>query len=175
MLDVRRNGHAFVMAFSPSFGFGVDELLAEEPLGNHYRFTCSDFDAAARKLRALLESPSKLDSPLVSLLVLQAKEIESTREFYSLLGLDFVAEKHGPGPRHYAATLGSLVFEIYPCGTEPVSPTRFGFRVTELDATLNLLRQHAAKIISEPKPTPWGRRAVVEDPDGNRVELLGAV
>ena len=46
-----------------------------------------------------------------------------------------------------------------------------GFRISNLDQTIATLEQSGAKIISPPKDTPWGRRAVVDDPDGHRVEL----
>ncbi|MCI0683166.1 MAG: VOC family protein [Gemmataceae bacterium] len=171
MLDVRRNGRAVVMAYSPTQGFGVDMLRPDEGLGNHYRFTSTDFESAARQLRALAAP----DAPALSLLVIQVKDIESAREFYSLLGLHFVAEHHGTGPRHYAATLGPLVFEIYPCRNGGMAaPMRLGFRVPFLDETLELLRSRGVRMISEPKESPWGRRAVVQDVDGNHVELTAS-
>jgi len=109
----------------------------------------------------------------LSLLVVHAKNIELTKEFYGRLGMDFIAEQHGRGPLHYAAKLGSLVFEIYPSQRETeTAPLRFGFQILALDRTLELLREHGVRIITEPKDSAWGRRAVVEDPDGNRVELI---
>jgi hypothetical protein len=172
MLDVRRNGRAFVMAYSPAHGFGVDELYPGEGLSNHYRFTSTDFDSAAKRLRELSQSEPGTTGASLSLLVIQAKNVEAAKDFYTLLGLEFAAEQHGTGPHHYAATLGPLVLEIYPCKADsPRAPLRLGFDVPALEGTLNLLRRRGAKIISEPKDSPWGRRAVVEDPDGNRVEL----
>ena len=114
------------------------------------------------------ESPS----PTLSLVVLQSSDIEAAKNFFGLLGLSFVEEQHGKGPRHYSATLGSLVLEIYPChgGTAP-TPMRIGFRVSSVDQTLEILRLGGARIVREAKGSPWGRRAVVEDPDGNKVEL----
>ncbi len=58
MLDVRRDGRAFVMAYSPAAGFGVDEVGPDEGFGNHYRFAFADFESAADKLRGLTESLS---------------------------------------------------------------------------------------------------------------------
>ena len=161
------------MAYSPAAGFGVDEVGPDEGFGNHYRFAFADFESAADKLRGLTESLSPRMAPALALLVIEAKDIEATLQFYSLLGLHFVSEQHGAGPLHYAATLGPVVFEIYPCrGARPATPVRLGFRIPALDGTLDLLRNGDARVISEPKETPWGRRAVVEDPDGNRVELM---
>ena len=122
-----------------------------------------------------LEDESLCEAPALSLLVIQAKDVETAKEFYSLLGLNFVAEQHGAGPHHYAAMLGPFVMEIYPRPNDgPITPLRLGFRVPVLEKTLELLRRRGAKIVSEPKESPWERRAVVEDPDGNRVELMSA-
>jgi predicted enzyme related to lactoylglutathione lyase len=174
MLDVRRGGRAFVMAYTPRHGFGVDELHPDEGFVTGYRFVFADFEPAAQQLRALAlaDLPTKSPPPTLSLVVLQSGNIEAAKEFYGLLGLSFVEEQHGKGPRHYAATLGALVLEIYPCqGSNQLSPVRIGFRIPSLDRTLEVLRGRGARIIREAKHSPWGRRAVVEDPDGNRVEL----
>ena len=114
-------------------------------------------------------SPSQ---PSLSLIVLQSCDIVVAKEFYNRLGLSFQEEQHGSGPRHFAATLGPLVFEIYPCQTNvpPVS-LRVGFRVPSVVATIETLRECGTRIVSEPKDSPWGCRAVVIDPDGNQVEL----
>jgi predicted enzyme related to lactoylglutathione lyase len=175
MLDVRRNGRAFVMAYSPNRGFGVDHLAGGEGLGNHYGFTCVDFDSAARELRTLADVASRADGPALSLLVIQARNLESAKAFYDLVGLSFRAEQHGSGAPHYSAALGPLTLEIYPCQSDRSHlPLRIGFQVPNVDEKLELLRRHGAKVVSEPKDSPWGRRAVVEDPDGNRVELVSS-
>jgi predicted enzyme related to lactoylglutathione lyase len=118
------------------------------------------------------DSGSQSLSPTISLIVLHTNDIEAAKEFYSLLGLSFVEEQHGKGPRHYAATLGAVVLEIYPCqGSSPPAPLRIGFRLPCLERTLETLRSRGVRFTSEAKDSPWGRRAVVEDPAGNRVEL----
>jgi catechol 2,3-dioxygenase-like lactoylglutathione lyase family enzyme len=51
----------------------------------------------------------------VTLLVLYTSQLEECRAFYAGLGLDFVAEQHGQGPRHHAAVLADgTVLELYP-------------------------------------------------------------
>lgn len=67
----------------------------------------------------------------LSLLVIRAQDIERTRQFYELLGLQFTREKHGSGPEHYAATLrGGTVFEIYPSRrVTPDEGVRLGLRI----------------------------------------------
>lgn len=112
------------------------------------------------------------ETTTLSLIVFQSADIDAAKNFYSLLGLSFVDEQHGRGPRHYSCTLGDMVLEIYPRQENGATGTaRFGFRVTSLDGTLDALRSRGMRILREAADSPWGRRAVVEDPDGNRVEL----
>lgn len=109
----------------------------------------------------------------LNLLVIRSPDIDRSAGFYELLGLSFTKHAHGAGPQHYAAEIGSAVFEIYPRTDEKDSTSRIrlGFRVANLDQTILALDQAGAKIVSGPKDTPFGRRAVVDDPDGHRIEL----
>jgi hypothetical protein len=50
MLDVRRDGHLYVMAYSPAWRFGVDEVRDGEGFLLSYRFTSGDFEPAAERL-----------------------------------------------------------------------------------------------------------------------------
>ena len=116
--------------------------------------------------------PTESAPPALSLVVLQSRDVEAAKNFYSLLGLSFVEEQHGKGPEHYSSNVGAILLEIYPCqGTDAPSPLRIGFRVPYLDRTIEILRSRGVRIVSEAKDSPWGRRAVVEDADGNRIEL----
>ena len=173
VLDIHHNGRALVMARSSAGGFGVDVVCTGEGLGTGYQHTFEDFTAAALKLRLLLNDDTAAKAPpTLSLVVLQARDVESARDFYSRLGLSFIAEQHGTGPHHYSATLGELVFEIYPRQADtPSAPQRVGFRIPSVDEMVETLRRRGTRVVTEPKPSAWGRRAVVEDPDGNRVEL----
>lgn len=176
MFDVRRgDGRAFVMAFTPEHGFAVDELQADDGFIASYKFTSPDFEPAARKLCELVgdgNDSQVMASPELSLVVVYAHDLEAAREFYASLGLSLKPEQHGTGPRHYAATLGGAVFEIYPDRNgERKGDLRIGFQVASVDGVIQRLRQRQVPILSEPKESAWGRRAVVEDPDGNRVEL----
>src|SRR5580700_4917064 len=105
MLDVRRAGRAFVMAYTPGHGFGVDELHPDDGFVTGYRFVFEDFEPAAGKLRAMIELPTDSSPPTLSLVVLQSGDVEAAKDFYRLLGLSLVEEQHGTGPRHYSATL----------------------------------------------------------------------
>ena len=178
MLDVHReDGRVFVLSFLPQHGFGVDEVRADDGFIASYSFTFSEFEPAGNKLQELVfdavpRPPTFHFQPKLSLIVVYARNLEATREFYAALGIAFQDEQHGSGPRHYAATLGEAVFEIYPLrDDEQMGGLRLGFGVESVDRTVQSLRQRQIKIVTEPRDSPWGRRAVVADPNGNRVEL----
>ena len=46
--------------------------------------------------------------------------------------------------------------------------------LNELDTVLVDLTNAGATIVSEAKDSTWGRRAVIDDPEGHRVEILEA-
>ncbi len=114
----------------------------------------------------------------LSLIVLRAVDLDHTLAFYTALDLEFTPEQHGSGPLHYSAPLGTAIIEIYPGqpGTAPDRRTAgavtLGFHVPSLDSALERLN---AKILTPPQTSPWGRRAVVADPDGRAVELNESV
>ena len=117
------------------------------------------------------------DVPALSLLVLRAVDPERLCQFYGALGLRFVREQHGSGPVHHASEMGESVFEIYPRKPEepPTSGARLGFNVRSLDRVLEALNLAKATLISAPTSTRYGRRAVVQDPEGHKIELLERV
>jgi len=112
----------------------------------------------------------------LNLVVLRVPDIERAADFYSGLGLTFTKHAHGKGPEHYAAELGSMVFELYPQATEDATSrhTRIGFQVGDASATIQLLQEKGGKTISPLKDSPWGLRAVIDDPFGHRLELTQA-
>ncbi|MFJ8017002.1 glyoxalase/bleomycin resistance/dioxygenase family protein [Streptomyces sp. NPDC096339] len=93
----------------------------------------------------------------VTLLVLYSPRLEECRRFYRDLGLDFIAERHGQGPEHYAAVLpGGMVFELYPARQgRQTDILRLGLAVDGATVT--------------PPLTPG--RHVLTDPDGRKVEV----
>jgi catechol 2,3-dioxygenase-like lactoylglutathione lyase family enzyme len=108
----------------------------------------------------------------LSLVVLRVTDMERSAAFYSRLGLRFSRHRHGSGPEHLATELAGTAFELYPLTPDGPSTlgTRIGFRVESLAA----LADCPGAIITPAKDSEWGRRAVVADPDGHRVELLEA-
>jgi len=116
-----------------------------------------------------------MPSVAINLIVIRSADIDRSADLYSLLGLEFTKHSHGSGPQHYAAEMGSLVFEIYPVQKESETSTgaRIGFRVEDVDAAALRLQESGARLVSSPKDSPWGRRAVLADLDGHKIEITG--
>ena len=113
----------------------------------------------------------------LNLVVIRAKDPKALARFYSLLGLQFAEEKHGAGPEHLSCDLDGHVFEIYPLANEKqgTTATRLGFRVESLPATIRAISAITeARVLRHPEGTKRGRRAVIVDPEGHRVELVEA-
>jgi hypothetical protein len=110
---------------------------------------------------------------VLSLVVIRAQDIDRLATFYTALGFRFTKHRHGKGAEHLSSTIGETVFEIYPANgpNESTTFTRLGFSVPSLTSALGQLRGIDATILTEPSDTPYGRRAVVEDFEGHRVEL----
>lgn len=110
----------------------------------------------------------------LKLLVLRTPEPDRLRRFYQVLGIGFAEERHGSGPLHLAGGIGDAVLELYPLEGEGAivdSTLRLGFGVTDLQGTISKLKADGVTVVSQPKLTAWGKRAVVRDPDGRTVEL----
>jgi predicted enzyme related to lactoylglutathione lyase len=125
----------------------------------------------------LVTLASTLSSPRLNLLVLRVSDLDRSAVFYRLLGLSFTRHAHGSGPEHLASEAHGFVFELYPATPEqpPSVSARIGFAVADVDALATALGGvEGARVVSPPKDSPWGRRAVVADPDGHRVELVNA-
>ncbi len=112
------------------------------------------------------------NSPSLKLLVLKTDAVERLRDFYARLGFEFIEEQHSNGPRHWSAPVGDGILEVYPLPEDGSvdATTRLGFGVSDVKEVVESVRQ-LAEVVSEPKQTQWGLRAVVRDPDGRAVEL----
>ena len=110
---------------------------------------------------------------ICNLIVLRSRDLDRAHSFYRALGLSFVRHSHGSGPVHLASECAGQVFEIYPLTDEvaPTDSTRVGISVPSVDTTYASLLSAGGTSVSPPKDSQWGRRAVVADPDGHRVEL----
>jgi lactoylglutathione lyase len=121
-------------------------------------------------------TPRVMNSITLNLVVLRSSDIVRAAAFYARLGLRFSQHRHGSGPEHFTAELPGGVFELYPLSSDGHSTlgTRIGFRVPSVDAVLATLSDYPGAVVTPARDSEWGRRAVVADPDGHRVELLQA-
>lgn len=112
--------------------------------------------------------------PIVNLVVLRSGEIDRAVTFYNAMGLSFTKHRHGTGPEHYSSEVAGFVFEIYPLGSnqQPTTSARIGFSVDDVDSAVRSLEEAGGEVISTPKDSEWGRRAVLKDLDGHSVELI---
>ena len=110
---------------------------------------------------------------MLSLVVIRAQDMDRLAGFYTALGFQFTRHRHGQGPEHLSSTIGETVFEIYPASgaNESTASTRLGFSVPSLTDALTQLRGIQATVLNDPSDTPFGRRAVVKDFEGHKVEL----
>ncbi len=109
----------------------------------------------------------------LNLVVLRSSDLERAAAFYSRLGLHFARHRHGSGPERLAAKLSDAVFELYPLAADGRSTagTRIGLRVPSAAAAAAAANDGPNVVALSPRDSEWGRRAVVVDPDGHRVEL----
>jgi hypothetical protein len=56
MLDIRLHNKLFVMAYSPTNGFGIDEVGEEDGFDTGYRFNTKDFYVATEEVNKLIKS-----------------------------------------------------------------------------------------------------------------------
>ena len=109
----------------------------------------------------------------VTLLVLRCSDVELARVFYEVLGLQLVAEQHSGGPRHYSANLAGTLLELYPRADLDTRGLRIGFRVDNVSAAVAGLAKAGGRVLrfdALAKPA----FALVEDPDGHKIELTEA-
>ncbi|MGD1938373.1 MAG: VOC family protein [Cyanophyceae cyanobacterium] len=112
---------------------------------------------------------------MLNLVVIRVANIDRSRAFYEAIGLSFERHQHGSkGLPHFASVEEEnqgVVFEIYPSAGKETVDVRLGFSVPDVDETLGVLTSQGGTVLSSAKDSPWGRRAVIKDLDGHKVEL----
>ncbi len=111
--------------------------------------------------------------PKLNLLVLRVVDASALASFYTKLGFTFKLHKHGQGVEHFCSDESELVLEIYPVASEESTTAglRLGFRVAAVDTQHAALLAAGAKELRAPSDSEWGRRSVLEDPAGHKIEL----
>lgn len=112
--------------------------------------------------------------PALNLVVLRSVDIDRAAAFYSAMGLLMTVEAHRSGPHHYVSRVAGLVFELYPLveGHATTRSTRLGFQVDSVDELVPMLVAAGGSLIARPRDIDGGRRAVVADVDGHKIELF---
>ena len=109
----------------------------------------------------------------LNLVVIYSHNLTKSIGFYEKLGLTFEQEQHGKGPVHYSCNLGSVVLEIYPALNNTVTTKlRLGFSLPDIEKVMEDIKTLGQFVITEPTRSEWGKRAVIEDPDGYKLELI---
>ncbi|MCJ8283184.1 MAG: bleomycin resistance protein [Rivularia sp. ALOHA_DT_140] len=109
----------------------------------------------------------------LNLIVIRVEDLIKSKDFYETLGIKFDYEQHGQGEKHLSTVLEGMIFEIYPRNNNlDTSALRLGFRVSSVDKIIEKLEKIEAVILSPPKNSTWGRRAVISDPDHHKIELI---
>lgn len=128
-----------------------------------------------------MTDPEPIDE--LASVILFAADVERTAAFYRAIGLPLTLERHGNGPVHHTCSLGPTHVAIFGAqadatATGEPAPHRspgaqfFGLTVRDLDRALAAATGTGATVEQEPQDKPWGRRALVRDPDGRVVELF---
>jgi lactoylglutathione lyase len=114
----------------------------------------------------------------LKLIVVRTPDPAKLANFYAVFGLSFQHHRHGNGPWHYSAQIQQTVFEIYPLSKTQSSADenlRLGFSINDFDHTVDLMRTANTRFVTDPMETEWGIMAVIEDPDGRKIELYKSV
>jgi len=110
----------------------------------------------------------------LKLIVLRTADQKVLSDFYTLLGLNFDYHKHGNSPYHYSAHIGETVLEIYPLTksqTAADKDLRLGLAIENFDIVYGNLEKQQVHILTPASQTEWGYMAIVQDPDGRKIEL----
>jgi lactoylglutathione lyase len=107
-------------------------------------------------------------------LIITCKDLEASVRLYRAVGVDLKEARHS-GPLHYTASLGGVHFALHPTDGVPreaQSGAQVALLVNDLEASLGAARALGAPVLQTPAPRPFGVSAVIEDPDGRRLELV---
>jgi len=101
-------------------------------------------------------------------------------QFYRAIGVPLEEERHGEDEHvHHACDIADVHIAVFPATGDTAAPVLgepgcsfVGFAVDSVDSTVEAARSVGAEILQPPDEFPWGRRAVLRDPDGRPVEIF---
>jgi catechol-2,3-dioxygenase len=106
---------------------------------------------------------------------------ERLAAFYrDVLNVPLEAEEHEGTLPHWGCTLGDVHFAVHPVedfpdGRSGVGAVKLAFTVFDLASVVQSLREKGVSLLKEPEDTGFFVSAMLEDPDGNLVELTQLV
>ena len=129
-----------------------------------------------------------IQNPVIELRVaLTTSDYERLVEFYCKgLGLEPAAIWNNDGGKALILDLGRATLELFDerqadvidqleAGQRVSGQIRFALQVPDLNAAMERLLVHGARLVHEPVQTPWGEINVrLQDPDGMQITLFQA-
>jgi lactoylglutathione lyase len=110
----------------------------------------------------------------LKLIVIRSRDPKTLSIFYGLLRVYFEYHKHGNSRMHYSGKLGTAILELYPLAKGQRDADlylRLGIATDDFEATVLRLRDENVFFESEPGNTDFGFMAIVQDPEGRKVEI----
>lgn len=114
-------------------------------------------------------------SLLISSITINTAHLQDMLRFYRFVGFQFTASKVDKGSEIHRALQNGMEFTLCAISSaqrSPVPPLQLGFRVSDLEGTVEkLLTIPGVVCILGPTDMPDGKKAIILDPGGYSVEL----
>lgn len=107
----------------------------------------------------------------IGYIVLFCGDLEASKRFYGVLGVELREERHGNGPGHFSFEISGIVIELYPLkpGDAP-GRERLGFKEVEgMEELIAKFEGLGAKRLYKAVSIPGN--ACFVDPDGRTIEF----
>ncbi|MBI1928555.1 hypothetical protein HYR99_30470 [Candidatus Poribacteria bacterium] len=113
-------------------------------------------------------------------IILYSEPIDSIVSFYRAVGIDLEERRwEAESTPFYESTVGGVYFAIYPAQSAGAATPRWTSGSTQLCLLVQSLEQAiscacaaSGDILVSAENQPWGRRAVLMDPEGRPVEWI---
>jgi catechol 2,3-dioxygenase-like lactoylglutathione lyase family enzyme len=116
----------------------------------------------------------------IGTVILLVSDMERSVKFYKeLLGLPVKTKTQSPDWVEFFNRETTLSLHAIKKGTTNVdrrdrklgTGTLVGFMVTDIDSTVQFLKEHDVRFFKEPREEPFGKHAIIEDPDGHLISI----